>query len=151
MAGFGIKEPLAASLHNGHGEWPVLVTHQQECAVPALRIHGNALLFVGLSNKISGVLPVLREFAAKYDVLATGPKNLAERNHVELLGGVDQHVRSLLRSVKAPGARSRGSGSSWSFFRCGLLRKGKERRAQTRPGYRTDNPKKSGEISIRRW
>jgi hypothetical protein len=34
------------------------------------------------------VPPVLREFAAKYDVIATGAKNLAERNHVEPVGGV---------------------------------------------------------------
>jgi len=105
---------------------------------------------VGLGNKIGSVLPVLREFTAEYDVLATGPKNLTERNHVKLLGGVDQYVRSLLGSVKAPGARSRGGGS-WSLFRGGLLRNGKDRRAQTCPGYRTDNPKKSGETSIRRF
>jgi hypothetical protein len=44
---------------------------------------------MGLGNEISGVLPVLREFAGKYDVLAVGPKNLSQRSHIELLGRVD--------------------------------------------------------------
>jgi hypothetical protein len=85
-AGFGVKVLFVTPLYNRHGERPVFVTHEEECAVPILRIHGNAFLFVGLGSKISGVLPVLRQLAAEYDVLAIGPKNLNERSLVELLG-----------------------------------------------------------------
>jgi hypothetical protein len=41
---------------------------------------------VGLGSKIRGVLPVLRQLAAEYDVFAIGPKNLNQRSLVELLG-----------------------------------------------------------------
>src|SRR5882724_11441563 len=30
-AGLGIKRPFGAQLHDWHGEWPVLVAHQEEC------------------------------------------------------------------------------------------------------------------------
>jgi len=46
-------------------------------------------LFSGLRNEVCGVLPVLREFAAKNDVLAIWSKNLTQRNYVELVGRVD--------------------------------------------------------------
>jgi hypothetical protein len=42
-----------------------------------------------LDNKIGSVLPVLCELATEYDVISAGPKNLTERNHVELVGGSD--------------------------------------------------------------
>ena len=132
-AGFAVKEPFVTALHQRHGERPVLVAHEEEGAVPALRIHGNALLFAGLGSEIRGVLPVLREFAAEYNVVAVGTKDLSERNHVELVGRIDQRIGSLLRSVKPPGPAARdavaGGVLSWLSIAA----------QQTRPT-RTDTP-----------
>jgi len=44
---------------------------------------------------------VLGEFAAEYDVLGSGAKYLRQRNHVKLVGRVNQRISSLLWSVEA--------------------------------------------------
>ena len=51
------------------------------------------------------MLPVLREFAAEDNVLATGAKDVRQRDDVELVGRIDQRIGGLLRRVKAPWAR----------------------------------------------
>src|SRR6266850_5350878 len=86
---FGVKRPFVTLLHERHGERPILIADEEERAIPALRIHGHVLLLVGLSNKIRGVLPVLREFAAEHDVFAARSKNVSELDHIKLLGRVD--------------------------------------------------------------
>ena len=62
------KNHFSPLLHQRYGERPVLVAHQKKCASAGLRVHRDAFLFACLGGEISGVLPVLSEFTAEYNV-----------------------------------------------------------------------------------
>src|SRR4029077_53224 len=66
---FAVEEPFLAPLHKRYREWPILTSHQQECAIPVLRVDGNAFLLASLCGEISSTLAVLREFAAEHDIV----------------------------------------------------------------------------------
>jgi hypothetical protein len=80
-------------------EWPILTSHQQERAIPVLRVHGNAFLLASLCGDISSTLGVLREFAAERDIVQVRA-DFRQCGHVELSGCTDERVCRLLRSVK---------------------------------------------------
>ena len=91
--------------------------------------YGDALLLTGLGGEVGGVLPVLREFTAKDNVLATGAKDACEGDDVELVGSVDQRIGCQLRRVKAAWARGRRIRSSRRLLGRGLLRERRNRNA----------------------
>ena len=55
---------------SGTGKGQSSLPTRRNARLRVLGVHGDALLFAGLSGEISGVLPVLREFAAEYNVIA---------------------------------------------------------------------------------
>src|SRR5262249_16008195 len=116
------KKPFVPPLHQRHRERPVFVTHKEECPCSTLWIHGHGLLLTSFLNEISGVLPVLCEFAAKDNVAAVRPKNMRDRRHVKLCGCFDQGIGSLLRSLKAASASYRSIASFRSLLRRLLFR-----------------------------
>ena len=83
----------------------------------------------GLGGEVGGVLPVLREFTAKDNVLATGAKDACEGDDVELVGSVDQRIGCQLLRVKAAWARGRRIRSSRRLLGRGLLRERQNRNA----------------------
>ena len=75
-AGLAIKKPFLAGADNGYWERPVIVTHQKKRATADLRVHGNAFLHVCLRGEIGGVLAVLSELTAEYNVVSLGPRRV---------------------------------------------------------------------------
>src|SRR5205085_9766850 len=67
-AGLTVEGPFHARFHQRYGEGPVLVPHQDECAIRVLSIHGNLRLLAGLRGEISSAFTILREFAAEDNV-----------------------------------------------------------------------------------
>ena len=96
-AGGCIKGPRAATLHDGNGEWPVLVAHDQKRAVSRLRIDGHAHLLACLRGEIGGALPVLRILTRKHDVFTRGTEQFDESSRIELLGCRHERLCRLLR------------------------------------------------------
>jgi hypothetical protein len=62
----------------------------------------NAFLPLGFSGEICGVLTVLREFAAEYNVVPFGTEDFGQRGDVELIGSVYERVCSLLGILEGP-------------------------------------------------
>src|SRR5215469_8037070 len=99
-----------------------------------------------LGNEVSSMLPVLSKLSAEDDVLAIGPKNLAQGCHIELVCSADQRIRSLLGTIEASDCRGGRSRRSRCFWGLGWLCHRQSGRAHT--GHHADNPKTAAASSM---
>jgi len=88
---------------SGTGKGPVLISHEQERAIPSLFVYGNLCLLASLGREIGGTLAVLSEFTNEDDFVTAGTEDFRQRGDVELFGRIDQRIGSLLRSVEELG------------------------------------------------